>query len=187
MSKKMEKVADEFKELTDWKDLMHKLNLDYGDHIEQFFTKENPFFNHHLCEVKEDEVTYKSTEHCLFVQWALHCKDTAAAEEIKSADTAAKAMKRGQKVPFPGGIKPWHQFTNKVLERQIHAESGIASTPIQHVWKAPSRSITRQVLGMWTYNGIIEEQCEAASPRCVTRIQCDGQYSDSFETKSHGR
>ncbi|MCP4652395.1 MAG: NADAR family protein [Candidatus Omnitrophica bacterium] len=95
--KKMEKLADEFKDLTEWKGLMKKLTTDYEDQIEPFFTKESPFSNHHLCEVKVEEVTYKSTEHCLFAQWALYCKDTEAAEEIKKADTSAKAMKHGQK------------------------------------------------------------------------------------------
>ncbi len=120
--RKMRKVADEFEELTEWKELMKKLATEYEDNIEPFFTKESPFSNHHLCEIEVDEVAYKSTEHCLFTQRALFCKDATAADEIKNADTAAKAMKRGRKVPFPGGIEAWHKFAKKVLEAANHAK-----------------------------------------------------------------
>ncbi|MCP4605304.1 MAG: NADAR family protein, partial [Proteobacteria bacterium] len=112
----MEATADEFDELTEWKELMGKLKDEYGDHIEPFFTKKSPFSNHFMCDVEVEGVHYKSTEHCLFTQKALHCKDNVAAAEIASAETAAAAMKRGQKVHFPGGLKSWHHFAKRALE-----------------------------------------------------------------------
>ncbi len=115
-SRRWEKAADEFEDLTEWKGHMEKLKSEYADRIEPFFTKENPFSNHFLCEVEVEGYTYKSTEHCLFVQRAVHCKDEAAAEEIRKAPTAKDAMKRGRLVPFPGGAKPWHQWAKTVLE-----------------------------------------------------------------------
>ncbi len=115
-NRRWEAVADEFEEMAEWKELMSKLTSEYGDNIVPFFTKENPFSNHYLCEVKVDNVSYKSTEHCLFAKRAIHCNDLEAAEEIKGELTAVKAMKRGQMLPFPGGAKPWHKFAKEVLE-----------------------------------------------------------------------
>ncbi len=114
--RRWEAVADEFEDMVEWKELMMKLTSEYGDSIEPFFTKDSPFSNHFPCEVKVDNITYKSTEHCLFVKRAIYCNDLAAAEEIKAEPTAVKAMKRGQMVPFTGGAKPWHKFAKEVLE-----------------------------------------------------------------------
>ncbi len=118
----MEGIADEFKEMTEWKELMDNLKSEYGDRIEPFFMKSDPLCNHFLCEVKVDEVTYKSMEHCLFTKRALFCNDPKAAEEIEAADTSAKAMKRGQRVVFPGGRPAWHTFAKNILEKVNHAK-----------------------------------------------------------------
>ncbi len=112
----LEALADKFKNLTEWKDLQNKLKLDYADKIVPFFTWKDPFSNHHPCDVEVEGVHYKSTEHCLIAQHVHFCGDSAAAEEIQAADTAAKAMKKGKQVPFPGGTKPWHIFAKKALE-----------------------------------------------------------------------
>ncbi len=115
-------TADEFADLTKWRDLMDKLKLDYADKIEPFFTWKHPFSNHHPCNVEVEGVHYKSTEHCLFTLKALHCNDSAVAEEIKAADTAAAAMKKGKRINFPGGIKPWHTFAKRALEAANYAK-----------------------------------------------------------------
>ncbi len=105
-------MTDLFEELEEWKKAYDKLCAEYGDKIEWFYLKENPFSNHYLRELEIDGKSYQSTEHYLFSERAVHCQQPELAEEIRKELMVGKAMRASQKIDFPGGVKELLEICN---------------------------------------------------------------------------